>query len=287
MTRMTRAALLVAGLFALTTLFAPACGGDDDGDNKQGITQVERDRLIPPLELSTPSDEPMVQVVKGFECTPEAIGAGDTIADLPDGSSLWIEPAGEDPCHYHLFYDNGTQKQQVSTAPGGYMFALAWQSPAKDLAICGSNIHHELVDGGLREITDVTLECAFRVQGLWTDLVPVVQPEGAWAAWPRSLGLAEGSNDTLELDFVRDSTFNIMNLSDAGRPDDDGLYRISFKLESDGFMVSQPMHMTEPTMNPFTAGAWEPTEADKAELSGVIDFSDGDCPDGCPADPAP
>lgn len=283
-TRMTTLMTVLGGLL-LTGPWAAGCG--EEATSQATLTQTPRARLIPQLDQNTPVSEPMVNVVKGFDCSPEAVGAGETIGDLPDGSSLWIEPAGSDACHYNLFYDSGSARQQLSTKPGGYMFALAWESPSGDLAICGSNIHHTQVDGMLREITDVTLECAFRVQGLWTDLIEVVQPDGAWAAWPRSLGLAEGSNDTIELDFVHDSTFNMLNLSDAGRPDDDGLYRIAFKLEADGFRVSAPMHMTESIMNPFNSDGWAPTEAEKVEMSGVIDFSDGDCPNGCPAEPTP
>jgi len=69
---------------------------------------------------------------------------------------------------------------------------------------------------------------------------------------------------------------------DAGRPEEDGLYRMTFRLESDGFVISRPMELTAPSQNPFLSEGWEPTDAEKKELEGVIDFSDGECPNGCP-----
>ena len=255
--------------------------GCSEKDRVPAVNHSVREALIPDLESPEPETEPIANIVRGFDCTPDAVGDGQVIATLDSGASLRIAPVPEFPCQYHLFYVNGADQQQLTTTPGGYLFALGWQSEAGDLALCASNIHHQTVEGTLHEISDVTLECAFRVQGLWTALVPVVQPKGQWAAWPRSLGLAEGDTNSLTLDFVRDSTFNILNMTDGGRPEDDGIYTITFTLESDGFQVSEPMRMTSERTNPFISKRWEPTEDEKTEFSGVIDFDDGACPQGC------
>ncbi len=275
-------ALALASTLLITV---SACGGGDDSSGNGDSAATLRSTLIPPAAPIIADQEPITQEVRGFDCTPSAVGDGETIATLPDGTGLWIEPAGDVPCHFDLYYDSGGARTKLSSTPGGYLFALGWVSPAGDLAICASNIHHEVAAGELHEITNVPLECAFRVQGNWTDLVAVVDPEGGWAAWPRSLAATDDDTNSITLDFVRDSTFNVLNMADAGRPPEDGVYTIRFTLESTGFVVSEPTHKTDDLTNPFESGPWEPTEEEKIALEGVIDFSDGECSEGCDGEP--
>lgn len=243
--------------------------------------------LLPALPAVDPTaeEEPPVQVVRGFTCTPSAVGGGAPIGQSVNGESFEIRPVEGEDCKYHVVHtDAAGHVTQLSTQPGGYLFAEQWTSSEGDLAICISNIQHQKVESALHEITAVSLECAFRVGKLWTDLVPVVPAQTTWAPWPRSLALV--ADGVLALDFARDSTFNVLNMSDNGRPDTDGIYRIEFQLTSSGFDVSAPTALVSKVTNPLETNpeGWTPTEDEKTKMSEYIDFSGGDCKDGCPAD---
>lgn len=240
--------------------------------------------LLPPVPaVVAPDLEPPVQEVRGFGCTPEAVGEEMVIGQLADGGAIRIRPAaGAEECTYHLFHTSPAGAEtQLSDTPGGYLFALGWASGLGDVAICASNIQHQAVQGQLRKIDTVALECVFQVSGLWTGLAPVVVPDGPWAAWPRALDLV--ADGVLALDYVRDSTFNLLNMSDAGRPPEDGVYRRTFTVTPSGFDVGEVQKLADRT-NPFDGPKlWEPTPEQLESSSDVIDFSDGECPNGCDA----
>jgi hypothetical protein len=224
------------------------------------------------VDIDTP---PAIQELRGFECTPEAVGAERVVGDLHGGEKIVIQPAEGADCMYHLVHKGVTGNDtKISSGPGGYLFAVTWSDPIiGDLGVCGTNIHHEKVEGRYHEIDTAALECAFRVKGNWTEMGPVVPADTGFATWPRRL--LDPGDGTLVLEYARDSSFNLLNLSDTGRPATDGIYQIVLTVQADGVAVSpaEKINNSVTVASPDSGNAWVPTEEEKAELGDLIDFS--------------
>ena len=75
-----------------------------------------------------------------------------------------------------------------------------------------------------------------------------------------------------------------MNLTDNGRPEDDGLYEVTFVITDAGINVSESSK-TADKQNPLAGGEfteWQPTAQEEVDYSEFMTIDDGPCPNGCP-----
>jgi hypothetical protein len=237
-----------------------------------------------------------VEVVRNFECLEQGVGAELVVAPVvgADGDVLAIHPSGAAGCQYSLVYKaaDGTVTP-VSSSGSGYLFAAAVRQGATTL-VCGSNIRHRAEGAGqTRYVEGVTIECAVKsggAAGPFGPLTPVIVPDGSWAAWIRTLEVDAAHAGSFRLRYVRDFTFHIFNLSDNGRPASDGIYEVVVTIDGTRPHADVAAKLSDKT-NPLAGGTpfeeWKPSDEDKAIMSEFIDFSEGPCPNGCPAPATP
>jgi len=269
-------------------------GPEGDTTGPPTIPIIDDPDLVAP-ELD--SGERPIEVVRTFACVPEGVGAELVVAEVVNapGAAVTIRPSDPASCAFELVYrDPDGTPHVLSESAGGYLFAAGLHIPDGPTLVCANHIHHvpddvshDDADVGAtgRWVEAVSIECAARVGGAWSALTPMVEPAGEWAAWLRDLAVHPSLTGAFTLSFARDFSFHFFNLSDHGRPSEDGVYEVAFGLGGDGsFEPGPPVKVSERT-NPFHDAElqeWLPTEAEKAELSHIIDFSDGPCPEGCP-----
>jgi hypothetical protein len=238
----------------------------------------------PPPETVEPAaaqlDELSIEPVREFECLD--VPGGTMVVDdaLPGspGSVLELLAIGG-PCRFHLVHrDGGGRETQLSTTPGGYLLTAGAGGDDGSAIVCASNIAHRAIAGSVHAIDAVTIECAARTGGRFGRLLPVVVPDGAWAAWPREVRAAGGGRFVLR--YARDFSFQFLNMSDRGRPPEDGLYEIELVATGDRLTAIAPAAMVDGRQNPLRdteVVSWTPTSEEMEELAGLIDF-------GCPGD---
>jgi hypothetical protein len=224
---------------------------------------------------------------RSFECNQAAVGTEAAIGVIEGepGASLVIRPEGTAPCRFALFFrDANAMESRLSQpgSPGGYLLAQSLATASARI-VCASNISHEAA-GATRRVTGATLECAVGGLGAMSTLLPVIDPRGAWAAW--LLEVRAVQPETFDIFYIRDSTFQFHNLSDEGRPSDDGIYRTRLRAASmSGFDVVETEKTSDRVIPPESvyAEAWEPTAEERARFD-YMSFDNGECPPtgGCP-----
>jgi hypothetical protein len=254
---------------------------EDTGVEDTGVEDTDTPKLPEPAELP-------VEVYRKFSC--ESVGDEMVVADVENepGAQVVIKPTA-DPCTYHLVYrESAGDETTLSMDPAGYLQTIAILHDGLVL-VCVNRIDHTPLDDGsnLHYIDGASIACAVKADGAWSALTPVVVPKGEWAAWVKDLNPVPDKSGVYTLRFAHDFSYQFMNMSDSGRPEDDGLYDVTLDLGADGVSASDAVKVAD-KQNPFLdgeAGSWEPTEEEQEEMSEYIDFSEGDCPDGCPEPP--
>ncbi len=252
--------------------------------------------VIPALPAPALEGPKPLQVVREFTCDPGAITRDTAVSDVQnmEGATVDIRPLpGEaGSCNYHLlFRDLDGTVSQLSPAddPGGYLLAIAGRSPAGHVMVCASDIDHDVDPEGTsvlpgeqpRRIDGVGIDCAVRAGGHWSSLARVIEPDGDWAAWVVGLEAADSGNATFRVVWIRDFSFQFLNLSDEGRPVGDGIYATVVSLADDGALQVGATELISELIVPQEAheyGAWEPTDDELDELGEFITPDDGDCP---------
>jgi hypothetical protein len=240
-----------------------------------------------------PGEELPATLQRTFNCRPDQVGQELLMATL-EGSSkdrVVIRPSGGQACHYDLIYlsENGDEHVISGKDASGYLFTRVLKTSTGVTVVCVNNIRHHPLEGEIHEIDTVTIDCARRKQGSWTALRPMVTPDGEWAAWLRTFQEDASQSHPFRLTFTHDFSFQFMNLTDAGRPTEDGLYEVGFSVTDDGFDAEEPSLVSE-FLNPVAGGKfvkWNPTEQEKIDYAEFMTMDDGPCPNGCPVEEEP
>ena len=243
-------------------------------------------------ELPPPGAEYLLTENRYFNCDPSEVGDGLVIAGIDglEGDALGLRPFGDAACEFNLVYSTGTPDAEtvLSAKPGGYLLGDGLRLGSGDLVICANNIHHSPAGARRRRIERVGLECALHSGGEWSDLLEVVA-SSEWAPWISDLRVSDG---VLRLAYTRDFSFQFMNLSDNGRPSEDGIYEIVLTPLGGTLSASAPVKVADRT-NPLSSmpdTEWVPSDDDRSSLGEVFDFdTKGPCQDGCstPIPPVP
>ena len=314
-------ALFSLALPAALVLSGAACDsqGAVEGPTRSGSPSVGSDPVAEPTDMAGPSTRaPTVvgtnaptqptmapvapvapkplEVVREFTCDPAAIPGDTAVSDVQNlpGATVDIRPlADEDEqCSYHLVFrdvDGAMTQLSPPDDPGGYLLAIAGQSPAGHVMTCASDIDHDLDPEGAsatrgeqpRRINDVGIDCAVRSGDAWTPLSRVIEPDGDWAAWVVGLEAANDGSPTFRVLWIRDFSFQFLNLSDAGRTVGDGIYATLVSVDAEGEIEVGPTELVSERIVPEEAhehGGWDPTDAELQELDGYVVKDDGDCP---------
>ena len=234
------------------------CPGATEGPGDLGGVSTPAPPTPPDPRVGPVTSATPLTVSRGFQCDEEGLSASESLYDK-DGYRLAIQPAG-DPCKFDLvLYAPGYDGVLLSAEPSGYLFGFA--TPTADgVAVCASRIDHADTDAG-HQMQRVTIECGLQGPAP-IPLTPVVSADkDDWAAW--ILGL-EPSNSGVTLAYARDFSFQFMNLKDAGRPAEDGWYKVELT-SGDGWTVAEPTK-TSASVNPFaqpsassSVEGWHPT----------------------------
>ena len=255
----------------------------DGGVNDAGLQVLIN---VGELPLASSAVELPVTIVRGFTCDEPAVGLGLDVADVvgTNGDVVAIRPSGQ-PCNFHFEYwaDGGTATR-LSAAPSGYLIAAAASFGGLTIA-CGSDAVHQQAPGGppsSREVLQVPVRCWAFDGTAWTSPLLVVPGDSFAAAWVEKLVPVSGMSGAFTLTWVRDSTFQFMNLSDNGRPPSDGVFEVQLTLGGLGLSAGAPVKVSssihvEPTLNE----EWLPTPAELFEVDGLISLDAGQCPEGC------
>ena len=257
-------------------------------------------------DVPGPLDRP-IEIVRSFVCDPAAVASPVAISDVSGlpGATIDIQPTAT-ACMYDLvFRDADGSRQALSKVedPGGYLLAIGGVAPSGDLVVCASNIGHEAdpdaaerSDGRFdHRITGVTLECAARVGAAWTELATVVAPDGDYAAWIAGLQGADGGSSSFKIVWIRDFSYQFLNLGDIGRPDPDGIYETEVTVDAGQLAIGETtlLHDEVVPREARENEPWQPTAAELEEYGEWIQVDAGLCgpptgcldPDAAPAEP--
>ena len=242
---------------------------------------------------TAPGEELPATEGRTFECRPDQVGDELVMAHVMGaaGDRVVIRPSSSQACYYDLVYRSGNGDEHVLSGEdaSGYLFTRALKTTSGVTVVCVNAIQHHPQEGTMHQIDAVTIHCASRVNGSWSALQPVVSPDGAWAAWIRTLEPETSQVDHFRLTFAHDFSFQFMNLTDAGRPEGDGLYEVVFGVAGDTFDIDDPALLSK-TQNPVAGGEfqeWKPTAQEKVDYAEFMSMDDGPCPDGCPVEEEP
>ena len=166
------------------------------------------------------------------------------LSDIDGGSGVVaLRPAAE-PCTFDLVYAEDDAEAVLSATPGGYLLSMGAEADAQRV-VCASRIEHRVTDDGgqpdvtgdrvQRETTGVALQCAAWTDGAWGPLQTLIEPSLDWAPWV--LGVEARGEGAFRVRYDRDFSFQFMNLTQAGRPAEDGTYAIDMRIGADGLMV--------------------------------------------------
>lgn len=195
----------------------------------------------PTLNPSAPEAAPGregLQVVREFTCVPPASSADDVlfVIDGRPEESVAIRPSGGN-CQFELVLKRSSSDVLLTQKPGGYLVGVSTGAPGRG-AVCVSNIIHGLDTAApnvaladkAHRIERVTLECAVEwSDNEWTSLSTIVEGSNDFAAWPSYVAFNEETKQ-FKVGWVRDFSFQFLNISDRGRPSSDGLYETVFSV---------------------------------------------------------
>lgn len=245
-----------------------------------------------------PSESPLAPDRK-FECQLDGIGELVPMGKVrgEEGSFLALRPAGRE-CRFHIVYQRaGGEKVTLTESPGGYLFLAGKRWAAGEMVVCASNLSHrgESPGSAQRIIERVTIDCFRQRDGRWGAGIPVVIPDGPWAAWLHADSFGrppEGEREdegALSLRYGRDFSFQFMNTIDAGRPREDGYYLLTLDLSSE---LLTPLNTPQRVANISEASElsgesgepepWDPSEEEieafEAEIEELLGAEEGEAP---------
>ena len=258
------------------------CGGDGACASSENKMECKSDVSV---GISLQSDSPDTPIVATknqlFQCDPSVVGAELEIGDAAGPGTVVVRPAA-DACDYDLFYIDALGETQLNTSAAGFLTASAAQSEAGELVVCATRIDHHVDPSAvlgpnddealaLHAMDQVALECSRRDSfGLWSGPELIVSPGDAWAAWLQEVRVDD--QGAVHVDYTRDSTFQFLNLTNNGRPAEDGVY--SAVLTNDGLGVANTETVREDVHDGGEIERWEPTDEEQAALEDIIDFGD-------------
>jgi hypothetical protein len=202
-----------------------------------------------------------------------------------EGAFLSLRKTDE-PCVFDLVFQGpGGTETVLSNEPSGYLFSAAMQIDGGDVIVCANAIQHRAheTNSTARIIERVSILCTRSHEGSWTPMVPVVTPDGPWAAWLHAQSFGDPSAipgddgiDQFPILFARDFSFQFLNTVDTGRPGTDGYYRQNLDLSGGNIArlgtAVRVMSIGEGSVPaPDSDAVWEPTEAEIAEFEAFID----------------
>lgn len=177
-----------------------------------------------------------------FTCDTTAV-TGDTVLRALDAGAgtLVLRPTGE-PCRYHLLHRSSAGQEHIlSHAPGMYFVVATLTLASSDgpmILMCATDLGHHAVDAASssehrvhRAITGAVLVCSVQAGGHWSATRTLIDGGDAFAAWVYDVEAAPSGQ--LLVRWVRDSTFEYLNLANTGRPSTDGVYETVFELGPD------------------------------------------------------
>ena len=197
-----------------------------------------------------------VEADRGFNCIKDAVTAPMTVTPVENalGHTVEIVPSGA-ACQFNLAYRDGGGVRAALTGqdPGAYMVASAKQTPEGVRIVCASKVVHEPSRQAsshrrieVRKTSTVPIECASFDGGAWSTLNRVVDPAGDWAAWV--LGVIEAGPGRFRVYYTRDFSFQVMNMSDRGRPAEDGIYETELILGPSGPTAGATRKISDTTL---------------------------------------
>jgi len=258
------------------------CG--DDGACSSSDNKMEcESKVSVGIQLNSQDPEPLILATKNplFQCDPSWVGPEQEIGDTAGPGSVVVRPSAN-ACDYNLYYVDGTGETQLSTSPAGFLTASAIETQAGELVVCATRIDHHADPAAeyaahddpalpLHFMDEVAVECSRRnALGLWSQPELVVAPGSAWAAWLQEVRLDD--EGTVHVDYTRDSTFQFLNLTNNGRPSDDGIF--SAELEGGGLGVTGTETLRSDVHDAGEIDTWIPTEDEQDALEDVIDFGE-------------
>ncbi len=269
---------------ALVALGLPACAPDlqERGAAESGAPAAEAQnaerQARPSFDEILPDPAPPIELIREFQCVPNAVSTVTDIADVQGlpGAVISIAPTEED-CLFELAFRDaaGVSASLSKGTPGGYLLAVGGVTPGGDLMVCASNIQHSrtypATDSGApheRRIDRVTVECATRSSGTWSPLQPIVEADGPWAAWVVGIEASDSRASAFRVLWIHDFSYQFLNLSNKGRPAEDGLYATTFVRTSDGDVIVEAAQRVSDVIPKGSAEhePWTPTEQERAAL---------------------
>lgn len=167
------------------------------------------------------------------------------LSEVTGGDGVVALRPVDEPCTFDLLYVEGEDETTLSATPGGYLLSLGAHADAQRV-VCASRIeHHAADDGGMpdiagdrvqRETTGVALQCAAWSDGAWGRMQTLIEPSLDWAPW--IVGVEATGDGGFRVRYDRDFSFQFMNLTQAGRPPEDGTYAIDLRVGADGSLVA-------------------------------------------------
>jgi len=260
---------------------------DDDLSGVTPINLLTGEGPAPEVDEVTPIP---VTIDRGFVCHDDGVGSELTIAEVDGavGDRLVIVSTGD--CFFDLVYRTGSGDLPLSAAPGGYILAVAERFTESDVTlICASDVAHipGTNEANERLVQSVVIRCWAR-SGVapFVALPDAVVPEGAedgdssgYAAWIDDLTVEDG---TYRLGWIRDFSFQFLNMSDSGRPATDGRYKTILSFDGQNLTSGESILESESVLGaPPASGEWIPSPEEKAMADGLFNITDGDCQDGC------
>lgn len=222
------------------------------------------------------SAEITVERIREFVCDMSAIGNQADIAMVENGEmgeAVFIRPADQE-CRFHLLHRSGSGSEtQLTSSPGGYQIAQAAVLDNNGLrAICASDAEHTAVTDGEpneRRVQTVAIHCWVGDTGSFKPGVTVVGKDPEYAAWIARVEAHPKEVSTYRVVWVRDFSFQFLNMSDAGRPETDGTYETTFTLQGKKLVVGATTKLADTTMygSTVTFEPWEPTPEELELLS--------------------
>ena len=175
-----------------------------------------------------------IKRVRSFICRAPDMGSQQDVADIAGGDEkekVFIRPT-DDKCHFHLLYRSARgHETQLTQKPGGYLFARAIAVADGTRVICASDtVHIGAPDGkpNQRLSQQVPIRCWAGTGNGFASGDPVVPGNPEYAAWIQSVEVDPANPATYRVTWVRDFSFQFLNMSDTGRPPTDGIYVTSF-----------------------------------------------------------
>jgi hypothetical protein len=207
---------------------------------------------------------------QGFRCDPSQLRADSLLVAVQNGApgqGLYLRPHHREKnaasadvdnvCEYDVFYKDGREIDLlISDEPAMYSVAYAQAFPRRRSVVwCFSREKHKMRAGQNdkleRQTEKVTLLCGGIVGGKLIQAKKVVEGKGpgkrdngkvaadTYAAWVTAVDVNLQNPSGYMVSWMRDSTFQFLNLSNEGRPGTDGAYQSRFTMDKNGFHVEK------------------------------------------------